>query len=60
MKKEIKQQKLSDSALKNERNHGAVNQLSTSDVTRKEDKRREVRQEHTNHFTSREGYTEKK
>ena len=40
--------------------HIANNPRAVKDIPNKEDKRKEVRQEHTNHFTNREGHPEKK
>jgi len=50
---------------KHEQDHIAHNPRATKDIPTpedayREDKRKEVRQEHTNHFTSREGHPEKK
>ncbi len=39
--------------------HVTNNPPKSKNIPIKEDKRKEVREEHTNHFTSREGYPEK-
>lgn len=38
----------------------ANNPHAAKDIKNKEDKRKDIRQENTNHFTNREGYPEKK
>lgn len=51
-------------AQDSDRKHGqdpiSNNTRATKELPRKPDKRKEARQEHTNHFTNREGYPEKK
>ena len=41
-------------------NHVTVDPHAANDIHHQEDKRKEVRQEHTNHFTNRQGHPEKK
>ncbi len=45
---------------KHGREHVANHPRAAKDISNKEDKRKEARREHTNHFTNREGYPEKK
>ena len=45
---------------KHRRDHIANNPRAAKGLLNKEDKRQEIRREHTNHFTSREGFPEKK
>ena len=60
MKKETNKPISQDFDRKHGHDHIANNPRATKELPNKEDKRKEVRQEHTNHFTSREGYPEKK
>jgi hypothetical protein len=60
MKKANDKHTSQDFDRKHGQDHVANNPRAAKDIPNKEDKRKEVRQEHTNHFTSREGYPEKK
>lgn len=60
MTKETNKPTSQDFNRKYGRDHIANNPRATKELPNKEDKRKEVRQENTNHFTSREGYPEKK
>ena len=60
MKKETNKPTSQDSNRKHERDNIANNPCATKELSNKKDKRKEARKEHTNHFSSREGYPEKK
>jgi hypothetical protein len=60
MKNQIAPPTSQNTDLKNTKDHIRSNPRATKELPSKGDLRSEVRQEHTNHFTNREGYPEKK
>ena len=60
MTKETNKPTSQDFDRKHGQDHIANNPRATKELANKEDKRKKAHQEHTNHFTNREGYPEKK